>query len=276
MDIPHTNIVYHFEQRVEIMCRESERTNPVNEVYTRNGIILLSAGVTNGHWRRELTEYETTPQELAKIRQKDRVDLAALQEAHLKALESRKNQFGLDLPVEVESDMHNHNVAIAGSEHVPLREDLLYLPTLLPEVPPKRAEPGQEWSGSIDVMAGAGRFPISYTARMLDRRDENPIIQVTLRAHPSSQTIKGITLTLTPQGQLTLSIAKADGSPLQLEGDTRISVRAKLHRDDAPVDVEVLNCHQTFKLTRVPASFNEDYFLPAGWKAPPEQAGHSP
>lgn len=276
MDIPHTNIVYQFEQRVEIMCRESERTTPVNEAYTRNGIILLSAGIENSHWKREITEYEIAPQELSKVRQKDRVDLAQLQERHLKTLESRRNPFGLDLPVVVESDLYNRNVAIAGGEHVPLRQDQIYLPTVLPDVPAKRVEPGHEWTGTIEVMAGAARFPISYTAKMLERISDDPVIQVTLRSHPSSESKKGITLTFTPQGQISLTIAKSDGSPLHVQGDTRISVRAKLVREDVPVDVEILNCHQTFKLNRIPAAFNDDYFLPAGWKISPEQAAHPP
>jgi hypothetical protein len=276
MDIPHTNIVYQFEQRVEIMSRESERTNPTNEVYERQGVILLSAGVENSRWKREITEYEITAVQLGKIRQADKVDQAELQEAHLKALATRATPFGVSLPLELESDMFNHGVALAGKDHLPLRQDQLYLPTLMPVASAKRAEPGHEWPGKIEVEGGAGKFEIAYTAKMLHRTSDNPYLQVTLKPQSSSQTIKGITLTLSPQGHLTTGIAKADGSPLYSEGDITISIRAKLERDGAPVDIEVLNCHQKFKLTRIPASFNDDFFFTAGWKQPAETKSNPP
>ena len=274
MDFPHTNIVYQFEQRVEIMYRESERTTPATEAYDRHGLILLSAGIDGSHWKRELTEYELSLPEIGKLRTQDKVDRGGLQESHLGTMGSRRTPFGLDLPIEVESDMMNRGVALAGAERVPLRQDLLYLPTLLPVVPEKRAAAGQEWTGKSDVSGGAGKFHISYIAKMLQRTGDNPKIEVNFQTNSSSETIKGITLTLFPQGHLVTGIAKADGSPLFSEGDLKMSIRAKLERDGAPVDVEVLNCHQIFKLTRVPASFNEDYFFPAGWKqAPDTKAG---
>jgi hypothetical protein len=276
MDIPHTNIVYQFEQRVEIMYRESERTQPTNEVYQRHGIILVSAGVNSARWKREITEYEISESELTKVRQQDKVDRAELQEGHLKKLEARRIPFGLELPVEVESDMLNRDVTLAGSERVPLRQDLLYLPTLLPVVPAKRAEPGHEWAGKIEVLGGAGRFQIPYTAKMLPRQDENPSVDLKFQPHASSQAIKGITLTLSPQGHLVTAIAKRDGSPLTCEGDITISIRAKLSRDGTPVDVEVLKCHQQFKLSRVAAAFNDDFLLTAGWKLSEEKGVHPP
>lgn len=276
MDIAHTNIVYQFEQRVEIMYRESERTHPINEVYDRHGVILLSAGVENSRWKREITEYEVALPELAKLRQRDKVERADLQESHLKAVGARRTPFGLELPIEVDSDMLNRNVALAGADRVALRQDLLYLPTLLPVASEKRAEPGQEWTGRIEVFGGAGKFHVSYTAKMLQRTADNPKIGVTLQPHSDSQTLKRVTLTFSPRGQFVIGIAKADGSPLFSEGDLKVSIRAKLERDGALVDVEVLNCHQKFKLTRVPASFNDDYFFPAGWKQVPEKRSNPP
>ncbi len=276
MDIPHTNIVYHFEQRVEIMYRESEKTSPTNEAYQRQGLILLSTGVEDSRWKREIAEYEVAPAELDKIRQRDKVDRAELQKAQLKALGARRTPFGLDFSVEVDSDMHNKEVVMTGTQGAPLRQDLLYLPTLLPAVPDKRPEPGDEWNGAIEIAGGPARFRVSYTAKMLERIGDDPKINVTLQPQSATQTVKDFTFTLSPQGHLVTLIAKAGGSPLSSEGDFRISIRAKFDRDGTPVDVEVLNCHQTFTLTRVPASFNDDTFLPAGWKLPPEKKPNPP
>jgi len=276
MDVPHTNIVYQFEQQVEIMSRESERTVATNEVYERRGVVLHSVGIENARWKREITEYELAPVQLAKFRQQDKVARSQMQELHLKAVDLQRTSFGLTLPIEVDSDLRNRGVALSGPVRVPLRQDLICLPTLVPVVPEKQAEAGSEWPGEIEVMAGAGRFLLGYTARLLERTAGDPKIEVVFSPQSPTQTINEIVLTLSPQGRLLMSIARADGSPLFLEGDVRTSLRAKLNRDGVPVDVEVMNCHQKFKLTRVPASFNEEYFFPAGWKSPPEIRSHSP
>ena len=111
---------------------------------------------------------------------------------------------------------------------------------------------------------------------MLLRTEDNPKIEITLEPHTVSHTVKEITLTLNPKGNCVIGIAKSDGSPLYSEGDITISIRAKLERDGVPVDVEVLNCHQKFKLTRIPASFNQDSFFPAGWKQSAETKSNPP
>jgi len=269
VDIPHVNVAYHFEQRVEMMCRESEKTSPTNEVYSRQGILLLSAGVENSRWKREISEYEIETVQLQKIREQPKVERSQLAVAHLAAINSRHTRFGLSFPVELDSDMRNTDVAIPGPERSPLRQDLLYLPTILPVMPEKRAEPGMEWKGSLLAISGAGRFPVAYGVKTLARIADNPQLQITIDAQNSSVTLNQITLVFSPQGSCVVDISKEDGTPLHAQGDLTFSLRAKLDRDGTPVNVEVIKCHQKFTLTKIPASFDDDYFYPGAWTKEP-------
>jgi len=276
METPHINIVYYFEQHVEVISCESEKMKPLLECYDRTGIILLAAGIDQGRWIRELAEYEIAPQDLEAARRHERVERDGLQEMSSRLQEGRAIPFGLDLPCVIDSDRFNRDVALPGDERIALRQDLLYLPTVFPVVPEMRPESGDEWNGQIAVMAGAGRFTLDYAARLVRRIGDDPVIQVTLQQKPKSVTIDEVALTLTPEGSCTVRIVREDGSPMSMEGQFRIRVRARIDRDGKPVDVEVLDCRQEFTVTRVPAAFTDDALLPVSWKLPVENQEGSP
>ena len=259
------NIIYQFEHKVQTRQFEADGLPDLREGYERVGLLLLSEMSSPTAWRRIFEEYELSRAKLNAIRKQPVFARQELEQDHQQTMSSRKIEFGLLLPIEVESDMANLKVAMPSVQPIPVPHYLLYLPTLIPRVPPE-LKMGTKWNGSVKVNCKGGEFDVGYAAE-LGRGKAGFEIAVKLDEKVLSVSSQEMTLGLKAAGGWTIGYHELGQIPSWLRGNFSTSARgAYISMRGKPMNVELVGHECKFDITQVPVTFDEKRLVLTAWQ----------
>jgi len=267
MDNPPTPIVYYVSGQVELKQWVSESKPDRVENYPQAGLIFVSSQMKQGRSIRTIQEYVSSEEFLKTVRLEDAVERSKLQSEHEKTLADRVIDFGLPVPVELDSDLANTDPAMPLMESRPaVAYHLLYLPTLVPQKPDEPVDEGKDWVGSIRLMCKGSEFPVTYHATLVHERNLQRTIQITIDQQEPVAKTEMVTGWLKPSGQWTVVLSSEDGTQISSEGEISFTFRMKYYNMDGRLlDIEALSCRNQFKIERVPISVEATKIFPKAW-----------
>jgi DNA-directed RNA polymerase subunit N (RpoN/RPB10) len=140
---------YLMASSVESMCRETDQTPKIEESYQRFSLVFCEQEIQGNKWLRKVEEYEVSQEVLDAMEKEQFCNRRDLVLPHQRAIDSRKNAFGLDLPIVIESTRDNTDL-VANSN---LRFDQIYLPTIF-SCPMQLGELASNKESSLSTVRG--------------------------------------------------------------------------------------------------------------------------
>ena len=259
------NITYQFEQTVAARQFEGDGLPELREGYQRQGLLLVSEMSSIIAWRRIFEEYELPRQMLNEIRKHAAYPRQELEQQHQQTMSARKIEFGLMLPIEIESDLANVRTAMPSVEPIPIPHYLLYLPTLIPSLPAD-LKPGSKWKGSVKVNCKGGDFEIGYSAEMGFGKGGVETV-LTLDDKPQAVASSEMTLQLKAAGTWTIGYDRVTRTPAWLRGQFSTSAQgAYFSMRGKPMNVELVGHECKFDIRQVPVPFDEKRLVLSAWQ----------
>lgn len=257
-------IAYKLKQQIELKEWISDTLPVKEEKYDRYGLLLLQQTYKENRWQRHIDEYFFQARYLAELQNRSKVAREELREKHIEALSQRSIEFALEDTLRIESDVANSDLTLLWFDGMPIPHHLLYLPTVIPNMPKNTVKKGESWKGVIELEVKGFEFPVHYTITMLKQDKENATISVTIdtKQKPSSSgnEVQGF---LVPEGQWTIFFSKELGAPIWAEGFCSMSLRMKFRSmDGKDIDVIALSNKNTFRYEKITATFDEVSFYP--------------
>ena len=275
-------IAFSLEEDLAVAEQETVEDDLIEEAYSRRGILLVRAETEDGRFRRTIEEYLLTDSALNVIQDQASVTFGQLELLHAEAVAERQVELYVSGGLEIESDLANRDVAMPPApsvtpyefpdDPVPIPAFALHWPTVTPVLSQEEIKLGEAWQGSILVQIGAGQFPLSYSVKLVEYVDNDPLIQISLAEQERVAMAGDIALHLKPRGTWNVRISHEDGLWREGKGQMTFSVRARYKEDEEDedeIDLEVLKWQNKFTVERIPVTFDDNKIYPIAWKAKP-------
>lgn len=282
MTMLNGQIAFSLEQDLTVAEQETIDDDLIEEAYRQRGILLLKANVEDGLFQRTIEEFLLADEVLNAVQGQEAVDFEQLDIFHGEATAERQVVFPFIGGLEIESDLANSDVAMPPApsvtpyefpdDPVPIPAFALHWPTVTPVLSQEEIKLGEAWQGSILVQIGAGQFPLSYSVKLVEYVDNDPLIQISLAEQERVAMAGDIALHLKPRGTWNVRISHEDGLWREGKGQMTFSVRARYKEDEEDedeIDLEVLKWQNKFTVERIPVTFDDNKIYPIAWKAKP-------
>lgn len=270
MSLPGSHhATYAMQQSVDLFQWVAEDRPIVREKYDRVGLALVESIYPGGRWQREINEYVLGAEYLGALASQKTVSRDALAAQHSKMLKGRRIPFGLAAPLLLFSEARNSDPSTYSltPEPAPVPQDVLYLPTVLPGLPPAAVPQGDSWPGSIRLGCRGGVFPTRYSAKVVGRVQGVSRINLSFEgvAAKASSDVVALAFTVTGSADFELSVVNAE--PVTTAGEIQFRLNAKYENmSGRPMDVDWLGGTYRFGCQRIVVPFDEQSIFPSGWK----------
>ncbi|MFN2303762.1 MAG: hypothetical protein ACK2TV_08535 [Anaerolineales bacterium] len=233
----------------------------VEEKICRHGFITLTSVLNEGQWWREVEEFTFDEEVFEEIIELRVASLSELREIHKESIANRQLEFGLDFPIQLESDGNNRNLGLAVEERssenfpAPIECNLLYLPTVLPNIV-DRSLNQPTWE-LIRVKYGFGEFPITYSASLVSSPSSRNKISVLMDGSEQIARGENVALIMTPKGEINFEIPTDGCIPISGNGSIEIRVHAFGVNDGIDIDMTLLDYKTSFEWRQIPGTFDK-------------------
>jgi hypothetical protein len=262
---------FEYEQTIDTVYRETPHTPAITEKLTHQGFFLVESGLSSESPTpavlRLLTQYILTPQTLKNLLHIPEARRLPLLDEHTEQYFLPAKPFGLEIPIEIISDLQHTNPRPTGSPDTAMPFDAMHLPTVTPTypMPQQNLAVGLTWTPTINVKCGFGRFPLAYTVRCAALTAESVTFELAFEHQERAASLKGITLVFRPSGTWNVNVLRLTGAPLSAAGNLQFSVHGSVERTRE--SAEILNTKLSFQWTRVPLDFTNAHLITPAWAA---------
>lgn len=256
-------LCFLFRQVVDRYERPDVDTDAVTEQGVRMGLCLVECDAGSDQWTRRPVEFLADEALLETWRGRANVPLSEMKLQHQQRAARFRLPFGYPDSTEIVSDLLNENPVLLGT---PLPIQSLAWIGVLPGFAGFQPKADTTWQSTVTLRCGFGAFKVPYQVAVKAMTGAIPNLEIKIDEKPRWSAGRNVVLILQPSGSATLTLNPVDRLPLRYEGKVKASVRTDWNEEGRKYSLELSRSNASFLFVRIPASFNENLFIPGGWK----------
>jgi len=261
--------VFEFSQLLDNAYKETARTPPLAVKAQQQGFLFYESQLQGPRVMRLVTENLLSKTSMLTLKKTEQATRKEYFEEHLRLYFELPKPFGLELPLEVSSDLMGRGAmpTVDGQPTTPplaLPWEIVHFP-LMTGVSAEDPAAGKEWKGVVKVKCGFGQFDLPFTGKWAAKDTTYATAEVSFDP-PTGQeqpaTFKSVKLQFKAEGKWKVKYRLADGCPMVGGGNVGY---VGVATSPSGENVEVINAKVGFKWRFVPVGFTKKEMMTASW-----------